>query len=231
MRITVSDHVAGAAAERGVAVIIDVFRAATLQCYALSRGALRIIPVAEVEVARALKAEYPDWLLAGERHAKKLPGFDHGNSPSDIAALDLAGRTVIQTTHAGTQGLAAARGAQVVLSAALVNASATARYIRQLAPQSVSLVRMGSEARLRTVEDDVCAEWLAALLTGSPYDTAAILPRLRAAPSAEKFFDPACDWAPEADFAHCLALDRFDFALRLEGREGAYPYLIARNPV
>ena len=229
MRVTVSDHVAGAAAERGVAVIIDVFRASTVQCYAFAQGALRVIPVASVELARGLKAEHPDWLLAGERHAKKLPGFDQGNSPSEMAARELAGRTVIQTTHAGTQGLAAAGGAAVVLSAALVNAPATARYVRALAPASVSLVRMGSEGRERTAEDDVCAEWLSALLAGAPYDTGAIEARLRAAPSARKFFDPACDWAPEADFAHCLALGRFDFALELAGRDGPLPYLVRRS--
>lgn len=229
MRLTVSDHVAGAAAEPGVAVIIDVFRAASLQCYAFAQGAERVIPVAAEETARRLKREHPEWLLAGERHARRLPGFDEGNSPSDIARLDLRGRTVIHTTHAGTQGLSAARGAAVVLSAALVNAPATARYLRGLAPESVSLVRMGAEGRERTLEDDICAEWLSALLTGAPYDTAGIEARLRAAPSAQKFLDPACDWAPEADFAHCLALGRFDFALRLEGRDGDLPYLATRT--
>lgn len=229
MRLTVSDHVAGAAAERGVAVIIDVFRAASLQCYAFAQGAERVIPVAAVEDAMGLKREHPEWLLAGERYARMLPGCDQGNSPSEIARRDLRGRTLIHTTHAGTQGLAAAHGAAVVLSAALVNAPATARYIRCLAPSSVSLVRMGAQACERTAEDDVCAEWLSALLTDAPYDTAAIQARLRAAPSAQKFFDPACHWAPEADFAHCLALGRFDFALRLEGRDGAFPYLATRT--
>ncbi len=229
MRLTVSDHVAGAAAERGVAVIIDVFRAASVQCYAFAQGAERIVPVAAEQAARDLKQAHPAWLLAGERFGIRLPGFEQGNSPSDIARLDLRGRTLIQTTHAGTQGLAAARNAQVVLSAALVNAPATARYIRSLAPASVSLVRMGMQGRERTEEDDVCAQWLSALLTGAPYDTDAIAPRLRAAPSAQKFFDAACDWAPEADFAHCLALGRFDFALRLEGRDGDLPYLATRD--
>jgi 2-phosphosulfolactate phosphatase len=229
VEIVVTDHVAGAVSARGVAVVIDVFRASSLQCHAFSRGADRIIPVAEVELARRLKAEHPDWLLFGERFAKKLPGFDMGNSPSETAAMDLAGRTIIQTTHAGTQGLSGARGADVVLSAALVNAPATARYVRQLAPHVVTLVRMGSEARLRTEEDDVCAEWLEALIDGKPYDTGGIEARLRAAPSAGKFFDPEADWAPEADFAHCLDLGRFDFILELEGRDGALPWLSKRT--
>ena len=40
--------------------------------------------------------------------------------------------------------------------------------------------------------------------------------RLRTAASAAKFFDPACDWAPEQDFELCTAMDAFDFVLRLE---------------
>ncbi len=229
MQVHVTDHVAGAVEARGVTVVIDVFRASSLQCYAFSRGVARVIPIAEVEQARALKAQHPDWLLFGERFARKLPGFDVGNSPSETAAMALSGRTIIQTTHAGTQGLTGARNAEVVLSAALVNAPATARYIQKLAPQAVTLVRMGSEARMRTEEDDVCAEWLEALLRGSPYDTAGVEARLRAAPSAQKFFDPEATWAPEDDFAHCLALGRFEFALELQGRDGALPWLEERT--
>jgi 2-phosphosulfolactate phosphatase len=228
MEIHVADFIAGARDARGVAVIIDVFRASTLQCQAFGQGAARILPVAEEAVARRFKAANPDWLLVGERHARKLPGFDYGNSPSDIAALDLTGRTLVQTTHAGTQGLAAAQDAVVVLSAALVNASATARRIRALAPQTVTLVRMGSAAVERSLEDDICAEWLGCLLRGQPYDTASIRERLAAAPSAQKFFDPGFTDAPRADFDICVDLDRFGFALQLEGRQSASPWLAAR---
>jgi 2-phosphosulfolactate phosphatase len=230
MDIHVADFVAGAREARGVAVIIDVFRASTLQCQAFGQGAARILPVADEAVARRFKATNPDWLLVGERHARKLPGFDYGNSPSDIAALDLTGRTVIQTTHAGTQGLAAAQEATVVLSAALVNASATARRIRALAPSTVTLVRMGSAAIERSLEDDICAEWLGCLLRGQPYDTGSIRERLAAAPSAQKFFDPAFTDAPRADFDICVDLDRFGFALQLDGRQSASPWLAARTP-
>ena len=38
---------------------------------------------------------------------------------------------------------------------------------------------------------------------------------------ARKFFDPACDWAPEADFDYCTEVDRFDFVLRLKRAAGA----------
>lgn len=229
MEIAIVDFAAGAREARDVAIVIDVFRAATVQCHAFAQGAERVIPVAAEEDARRFKAANPAWLLVGERHARKLPGFDHGNSPSEIAALDLTGRTLIHTTHAGTQGLAAAGAARVVLSAALVNASATAAFVRALAPAHVTLVRMGAEATERSLEDDLCAEWLAAMLRGEPYDASGIPARLREAPSARKFFDPACTWAPREDFDLCTELDRFGFALRLEGRQSASPWLAART--
>ncbi|RYG88098.1 2-phosphosulfolactate phosphatase [bacterium] len=230
MEIAIVDFVAGARAARGVAIVIDVFRAATVQCHAFGRSASRVIPVADEAEARRLKADHPDWLLIGERHARKLPGFDHGNSPSEIAALDLTGRTVVHTTHAGTQGLAAAQGATHVLSAALVNASATVAHVLAIAPSHVSIVRMGLEARERTVEDDACAELLASLLRGERYPVEGLRKRLEAAPSARKFFDSACDYAPREDFELCCEVDRFDFALQLEGRHSAHPYLASRAP-
>jgi 2-phosphosulfolactate phosphatase len=124
--ITVTDFVAGAQAARGVTIVIDVFRACSLACYALAGGAARIIPVAASDTALELKRAHPQWLIAGERHARKLPGFDFGNSPSDIASAELTARTLVHTTHAGTQGLTGATGATRVLTGALVNASATA---------------------------------------------------------------------------------------------------------
>ena len=185
--------------------------------HALGAGATRIVPIEGIDEAKALKAAHPDWLLIGERHARRLPGFDCGNSPAEVLAVaDLAGRTVVHTTHAGTQGLAAAaRVADVVLTGAFVNAAATVRHVRALAPREVTIVAMGHEARERCVEDDLCRELLRARLLDEPFDERRIVPELRAAPAALKFFDPAADWAPEGDFALCSALDQIDFAVQL----------------
>jgi 2-phosphosulfolactate phosphatase len=195
-------------------VVIDVFRAFSLAPYAAARGA-RLVPVGEVAAARELKRRHPDWLLVGERYARPLPGFDYGNSPALIEAAPIAGRTLLHTTHAGTRGLVAARTASEVLTGSLVNAAAIVRYIRARAPALVSLVCMGLEGRASALEDDTCAELLAARLEDRPYDCAGIRPLLRASPGARKFFDPALEFAPERDFELCLALDRFAFVLRL----------------
>jgi 2-phosphosulfolactate phosphatase len=219
------DLVAGARRAGGVAVVIDVFRAFSVACYATAGGAARIHPVADLEEARALKAAHPDWLLMGERHARRLPGFDLGNSPTEVETLGVAGRTLLHTTHAGTQGLRAATGAEEVITGALVNAAAVSRYLLARAPRRVSLVRMGHEARERCAEDDLCAELIRARLEGRAFDTCSVRERLRAAPAAAKFFDPAADWAPQRDFDLCTAVDRFDFVLRLEGRDQPLPWL------
>jgi 2-phosphosulfolactate phosphatase len=196
-----------------------VFRAFSLAVYAFARGAQAVVPIASIEQARALKAAHPNWLLAGERHARPLPGFDCGNSPTELERLDLCGRTLIHTTHSGTQGLTSASGEEV-LTGALVNAAAVARYILSRSPPEVTLVRMGHEARERCAEDDLCAELIARRLheadphAGPGLD--AVRRRLRGAAGAQKFFDPACDWAPEGDFDRCTHLDAFDVVLRRE---------------
>jgi 2-phosphosulfolactate phosphatase len=212
----IADFVAGARSARGLAVIIDVFRAFSLAPYAFARGARAIVPVADVEEARELKRLHPDWLLIGERHARPLPGFDSGNSPADLERFDLRDRTLVHTTHSGTQGLAAARQADEVITGSLVNAGAIVRYIRQRAPTVVTLVRMGKQAQARCAEDDLCAELLAQRLSGETPPVADVPQRLRGADSAAMFFDPACDWAPQRDFELCTQVDAFDFVLRLE---------------
>jgi 2-phosphosulfolactate phosphatase len=222
VRIEVVDHVAGAARARGIALVIDVFRAFTVAPHAVAAGASRVLPVAAIEEAVALRRRLPAAVLVGERHARRPPGFDAGNSPTELIAFGVAGRPVVHTTHAGTQGLVHANGADEVLTASLVNVSALARYVQARAPAQVTIVRMGHEARERCAEDDLCAETLVGLLAGKAAPgTQEVRERLRDVPAARKFFDPACDWAPEPDFDYCTEVDRFDFVLRLrEGRDG-----------
>jgi 2-phosphosulfolactate phosphatase len=128
----------------------------------------------------------------------------------------------VHTTHAGTQGLVAARAADQVLTGALVNAAALCRYLQRLDPPRVSLVRMGVAACDRSDADDLCAQLLAARLRGLPSPGIAdIRARLRRSAEAQKFFDREATWAPEADFELCTELDRFDFVLQLErGTQG-----------
>ena len=132
MNVNIYQLVEGAKSARGLTVVIDVFRAFSLEAYLLANGAEKTIPVGDVNLAYKLKQENPDYLLAGERHGKILPGFDIGNSPAQAMEISVLGKTVIHTTSAGTQGIANAVNASEILGASLVNAKATAEYIKSI---------------------------------------------------------------------------------------------------
>ena len=216
MNIEILQLIDGAKRARGLTVVIDVFRAFTVEAYAMAAGARSILPVGSVDDARALKAAHPEYLLMGERGGKKCPGFDFGNSPSQLRGVDLRGKTLVHTTSAGTQGVANAVHADEILAGSLVNAAATANYILLKDPAQVSLVCMGLAGLEPTEEDTLCAEYIKALLQGQNPDITAEMHDLRNT-SGAKFFDPAQQEAfPQPDFDMCLKLNKFDFALRIE---------------
>jgi 2-phosphosulfolactate phosphatase len=225
MQIEILDFVAGARAARGVAVVIDVFRAFSVACYAYDGGIERVLPMSDLDASLALKRAHPEYLTIGERNGRKVEGFDFNNSPTEIQSADLKGRTLVHNTSAGTQGLTNASRADVVITGSLVNAGAICRYVASLAPAHVGIVRMGKAARERSAEDDLCAELLAARLQGEPFDVSAVRDRLRHAPAALKFFDPKADWAPEGDFDLCTDVDCFDFVLCLREDAAGVKYL------
>ena len=140
MDIHILHLIEGAKLARGITVIIDVFRAFSVEAYLFERGAECIIPVGDKEFAYKLKKENPKFLLAGERHGKILSGFDMGNSPSQLLSMDVKEKTVVHTTSAGTQGIASAIYADEILGGSFLNAKATAEYIRKSGAENVSLV-------------------------------------------------------------------------------------------
>ena len=217
MNIRILQLVEGAQQARGLTVIIDVFRAFTVEAWLSHNHAAAIIPVGDIQTALDYRANHPDALLCGERGGRKIEGFDFGNSPSAIEHTDLTGKTVVHTTSAGTQGIANALGAEEIIGGALVNASAIARYIRKQNPNEVSLVCMGLAGLEETQEDTLCARYIKSLLEDQPIaDMDAEIDILKRT-SGAKFFDPAQqDVFPEADFHLSTQVDRFDFVLRYD---------------
>ena len=215
--IRILQQLEGAAQARGLTVIIDVFRAFSLECYLTEMGAAAIRPVGTIGEAFALRERIPGSVLIGERGGRMCEGFDFGNSPSTVVPERVAGRTVIHTTSAGTQGIVSAAGAEELLTGSLVNARAVAAYIRRRAPGTVSLVCMGAGGRRPSEEDTLCAEYIRSLLTGEALtDLARRVEGLREH-GGERFFDPAQqDIFPKEDFRLCTMVDRFPFALRVD---------------
>ncbi len=216
MNIQILHMIEGAKQAKGIAVVIDVFRAFSVEAYCFAKGAKKVIPVGDIDLAYRLKKENPDIVLAGERHGKIMPGFDTGNSPSELMNIDVKDKVVVHTTSAGTQGIANAKNADEILGGSLVNAKAIAEYIKKSGAQDVSLVCMGLEALSETEEDTLCAEYIKSLLEGTTMDMEKEIESLKTT-SGAKFFDKAQnDVFPEADFAMCTDLDKFNFVMRIK---------------
>jgi len=133
-----------------VAVVIDVLRATSSMLTALAAGASRIVPVAEVDDARILKAHAPagSVVLGGERGGRQIDGFDIGNTPQEFTADRVRGKTVVMTTTNGTRAILMAMPAREVVIAALVNATATACHLADRTQGDVVLVGSGTEGRV-----------------------------------------------------------------------------------
>ena len=215
MNVKIFHLVEGAKQATGLTVIIDVFRAFTVEAYLMAGGAEKIIPVGDINLAYQYKREHPEYILVGERHGKICEGFDYGNSPSQISGADFSGKTVIHTTSAGTQGIANAFGASEILTGSLTNAKAVAAYIKAQNPKEVSLVCMGLEAKAETEEDTLCANYIKSLLEGTSIDLEKEVQSLKFT-SGAKFFDEAQkEVFPEEDFYLSTQVDKFPFVLKL----------------
>jgi phosphosulfolactate phosphohydrolase-like enzyme len=59
-----------------VVVVIDILRATTTMCVAFKTGVNKILPVANPDECRMFKDF--DFIIAAERNAVKVPGFDMG---------------------------------------------------------------------------------------------------------------------------------------------------------
>ena len=136
-------------------VVIDVLRASTTITCALSAGARKVIPCADIEEARRVAQELPDGevLLGGEREGLLIEGFDLGNSPAEYTSERVKGRTIVFTTTNGTRALAVCQGAEQVLIGALVNAAEVARRLQD--SQNIHLLCAGTRGEIS--REDVLA--------------------------------------------------------------------------
>src|SRR5271170_4368426 len=123
MEVSIHSLLEGATRATGTVAVIDVFRAFTTAAVALANGASRIVMVRSVEEAFALCDAGVGQICMGEVSGRAPNGFDFGNSPFEVSAVDFAGKTIIQRTSAGTQGIvAAADRADRLYAASLVTA-------------------------------------------------------------------------------------------------------------
>jgi len=153
-----------------VVVIVDLLRASTTICQALSAGAKCVVPSVEVDETFAKASAHvqqngnrSEILLGGERGGERIEGFDLGNSPTDYTADQVFGRTVLFTTTNGTKALAHARLAERVLIGAAVNRKAIVEEIA--AAERINILCAGTGGKV-TREDILAAGAIASQLEG-----------------------------------------------------------------
>jgi 2-phosphosulfolactate phosphatase len=220
MEISIHSLLNGATRAIGTVAVIDVFRAFTTAAVALANGASSIVMVRTVEDALSLRQAGIGQICMGEVRGRAPDGFDFGNSPFEISTVDFGGKSIIQRTSAGTQGIVAARQAKRLYATSFVTADATIRAILSGSPDQVSLVAMGENGLKRTDEDELCAIHLRNRLEGRPGDSDAIRRLILAGGEVGRFHDPARPYLHPEDIDIALDFDRYDFAVRVDFEDG-----------
>lgn len=223
MKIKILHLIEGAKQAEGLTVIIDVFRAFSLECYLYDMGVKEIRPVGTIEDAFQMKNKIQNSVLVGERHGKKCEGFDYGNSPSSIAAETVRGKCIIHTTSAGTQGIINATKADEIITGSLVNARAVAGYILEKQPETASLVCMGNGGVRPAAEDELCAAYIKSILEGKELtEFQSRVEKLRNN-GGQHFFDRnRQDIFPEEDFWMCIKYNLFPFVIQISKDNSGY---------
>lgn len=145
-----------------VVVLIDVLRTCTVAPLLFDNGVtdLSLTP----SVRSAQQAAQSGALLVGERQGVPPEGFNHGNSPVQLAKSDVAGRSVIMVSENAPRRLDLLTQGRALLLGSLYNAAAVADAVVALAPKRVDLVASGFSQE-PDLDDAVAAALIANLIS------------------------------------------------------------------
>ena len=206
----------------GAVVVIDVIRAFTTAAFAFGAGAAEIYLVATVDEALAFKSAHRGSVAMGEDRGRKPVGFDLPNSPVLASRADLDGRTVVQRTSAGTQGVVAASSATRLWAAGLATASATAAAVNSSGlgdPTYVIPGRFPDRPDDTGEEDLLAARFIESVRLGRLVDASATAAAVLATDDARHTLMLGAEHVHPEDIEHCVRIDHFDFAMEVERTE------------
>ncbi len=144
-----------------VVVLIDVLRTCTVAPILFDQGAVSLSLTTSMRRARA--ASGSGKTLVGERQGVPPEGFNHGNSPANLARVGLQGREVVMVSENAPRWLEQLGGARQVLLGSLYNAGAVARLAAELASGRIDLVCSGFSGE-PDLDDTLAAAVIAGLL-------------------------------------------------------------------
>jgi 2-phosphosulfolactate phosphatase len=112
-----------------IVVVVDILRATSVISTAFHYGIKEVIPVKSVDQAKNyLKTS--DYIVAAERNALPIEGFDYGNSPFQYMNKKILNKTLVLTTTNGTKAINIASENQVI-TASYINFNSICRYLIQ----------------------------------------------------------------------------------------------------
>ncbi|WP_425364564.1 2-phosphosulfolactate phosphatase [Candidatus Tisiphia endosymbiont of Mystacides longicornis] len=196
-----------------VIVVIDVFRAFTTAAYVLDHNPVTYILASDSAVVSRLISNFNNPVLIGKSEKGANLIYDVPNSPTRVQDITIVGKNVLHRTAAGASGILLAKEANIVLAAGFINASATAEYIKTLPNTEIIIIPMGHEGNTPSLEDNICAEYIKALIHGKKLELIKFLPILQE--GSGKYFFSQDQWQyPKEDFFRCLEVDRFNFIIK-----------------
>lgn len=195
-------------------VVIDVLRSFTTAAVALAQGASALYPVEGVTAASQLARQMLGALTVGAvGGGDPVPGFDFGNSPSQLRAANIAAHPIVLSTAAGVRGLQRFHDAPHLFATSFVCARATAEAIRVLGGKDICFVITGEWVDRDGDEDIACADYIEALLRGDSPVPEKFARRVRDSDFGRRFQSGNYPNLPLADLEIACDIDRFDFAM------------------
>ncbi len=206
-----------------------MIRATSSIAQALAAGYERVLCCAEIDEAKALRAQLgEEAVVGGERNAEVIEGFDLGASPRELAEVPKA-KTLILTTTNGTRTiLTAIARCEVVLLGSLLNLSSLVAAARE-AGGDVAIICSGFKGAF-ALDDAYCAGRIVAELDGGRSDAAIaaeVVARAWPTPldglNARTYGPPGL----EADIEFCAQVDRLDTVPRFARMVGSAAEIVA----
>lgn len=151
-----------------IIVIIDVLRASSAICTAFENGADKIIPVADVAIAKDYKSK--GYLVAAERDGFVLDFADFGNSPFNFTREKVGGKTIVYSTTNGTGIINLSSSSYLTAIGSFLNITALSNWLTGY-DKKVLLFCAGWKNRFN-IEDTICAGSIAEkLMESGSYST------------------------------------------------------------
>ncbi len=212
-----------------VGIVVDVIRATSSIAQALAAGYERVLCCAEIDEARALRAELgDDAVVGGERNAVVIDGFDLGASPREFAGQPKAKNLILTTTNGTRTILTAAASCEIVFLGSLLNLSSVATAARA-AGGDVAIICSGFKGAF-ALDDAYCAGRIVAALAGERTDAAIaaeVVAQAWASPldglNARTYGPPGLD----ADIEFCAQVDLLDTVPRFARMAGPAAEIVA----